>query len=180
MMSAKDKQSKNKVVEEKLLKDLNSKLSASVQCQKARRLFVLIDHDQLVDTCTKAYESGFEHLSTIAATDWLEEGKIELTYHLWSYSHNHLLTIKTKIDRKKPKISSISSIWGGNAETCERECHELFGVKFKGNLNLTPLFLEDWEGPPPFLKDFNWREYVKKEDYDQSNPREKVYFEVKK
>ena len=177
MMSAKDKQSKNKVVEEKLLKDLNSKLSASVQCQKARRLFVLIDYDQLVDTCTKAYESGFEHLSTIAATDWLEEGKIELTYHLWSYSHNHLLTIKTKIDRKKPKISSISSIWGGNAETCERECHELFGVKFKGNSDLSPLFLEDQEDMHPFRKDFDWREYVREEHYDKEDEREVVYYD---
>ncbi len=179
-MSAKDKQNKNKSIEEKLIKDLNSKLDTTVHCQKERRLWISINPDQIVETCSKAYELGFEHLSTISVTDWLDEGKHEVTYHLWSYSYNHLLTIKTKIDRKKPKISSINSIWGGNAETCERECHELFGVIFEGNPNLTPLFLEDWAGPPPFLKDFNWREFVKKDMYDQNNPREKVYFEVKK
>ncbi|MHA1346663.1 MAG: NADH-quinone oxidoreductase subunit C [Candidatus Heimdallarchaeaceae archaeon] len=180
MMSAKSKQTKKQSIEEKLIEDLNSALDVTVNYQKERRLWVIIEPNLIVDTCIKAYELGFEHLSTISVTDWLDEGKLEVTYHLWSYTHNHLLTIKTKIDRKKPKISSLTSIWGGNAETCERECHELFGVKFEGNTNLTPLFLEDWDGPPPFLKDFNWREFVKEELYDQSNPREKVYFEVKK
>ncbi len=179
-MSTMSDDSKNSLLEEKLIKNLNTKLGVSINFQKERRLWTSIDSDKIVDICTKAYEMGFEHLSTISVTDWLEEGKHELVYHLWSYSHKVLLTIKTKIDRKNPNISSINSIWGANAETCERECHELFGVKFEGNPNLTPLFLEDWEGPPPFLKDFNWREYVKEETYDQNNPREKVYFEVKK
>lgn len=165
---------------DKLVKDLSSKLEVPVDRQKEKRLWVTVDHSKIVEACSTAHEMGFEHLSTIAATDWLEEGKFELTYHLWSYNYNILLTIKTKIDRKNPTISSINSIWDKNAETCERECHELFGIKFQGNKNLTPLFLEDWEGPPPFLKDFNWREYVVKEIYDEKNPREEVYFEVKK
>lgn len=179
-MSKKDKEHSKTKTEETLIEDLSTKLLAPVNFQKRRRLWISIDPENIVETCTNSYDMGFEHLSTISATDWLEESKIELGYHLWSYTYKVLLTIKTKIDRKNPKISSVNMIWGTNAETCERECHELFGVKFKGNDNLTPLFLEDWNGPPPFLKDFNWREYVREEIYEKSNPREEAYFEVKK
>jgi len=163
-----------------LVKTLSSELGASVNPGRERRLWVEINPANIVDACMKVQKIGFEHLSTISAVDWLEEGRFELVYHLWSYQYNTLLSIKTKIDRKKPSISSINSIWDTYAETCEREIHELFGIDFKGNKNLIPLFLEDWEGPPPFLKDFNWREFTMKEHYKEDNPREKVYFEVKK
>ncbi len=174
-MTAIEQEKKTDIVEK-----LSSELDASVVLKTDRRLWVTIDSSKVVDTCLKAQQMGFEHLSTISAVDWLEEGRFELVYHLWSYKYNSLLSIKTKIDRNKPSISSINSIWDTYAETCERECHELFGIDFKGNSNLTPLFLEDWKGPPPFLKDFNWREYTLKELYDEENPREKAYFEVKK
>ena len=179
-MNAIEHKNKKTSIEKKLIDDLTSKLKTSVIFQRERRLWVSIDPSKIVETCSVSHEMGFDHLSTISVTDWLEEGNFEITYHLWSYEYNILLTIKTRIDRKKPVISSINSIWDTNAEACERECHELFGVIFEGNSNLTPLFLEDWKGPPPFLKDFNWRDYVAKEMYDKKNPREETYFEVKK
>jgi NADH:ubiquinone oxidoreductase subunit C len=37
--------------------------------------------------------------------------------------------------------------------------------------------LENWEGPNPFRKDFNWREYVRNKFYDKKNEREKVYYD---
>ncbi len=163
-----------------LIENLSSEFDASVVLRNERRLWVEIAPSRIVDVCLKAQQLGFEHLSTISAIDWLEEGRFELVYHLWSYNNKSLLSIKTKIDRKKPSISSINSIWDTYAETCEREIHELFGIDFQGNSNLTPLFLEDWQGPPPFLKDFNWRDYTLKEHYKEENPREKAYFEVKK
>ena len=42
-----------------------------------------------------------------------------------------------------------------NAAMHERETWEMFGIKFRGNRMLKPLFLEDWRGPPPFRKDFD-------------------------
>ena len=53
----------------------------------------------------------------------------------------------------------------------------MFGVKFEGNDDLSPLFLEDWLGPPPFRKDFDWRKYVREKYYDKKNERENIYFE---
>ncbi len=88
-----------------------------------------------------------------------------------------LLTIKIRISRKNPSAPSVSSIWDRNAQIHEREMHEMFGVEFKGNDDLAPLFLDDWQGLPPFRKDFDWREYVKKEFYNKDNEREVVYRE---
>ena len=130
-----------------------------------------------MDLCSYSREIGFEHLSSISVTDWLDDGKYEITYHLWSYTDKILITLKTKIDRKNPSIASVDSIWGGSAQIHERELHEFFGVIFEGNDDLSPLFLEDWDGLPPFRKDFNWREYVKDEYYDKQNEREKSYWD---
>lgn len=43
----------------------------------------------------------------------------------------------------------------------EREIWELFGIIFDGNAMLKPLFLEKWNGPPPFRKEFDWKKFVK-------------------
>ena len=124
-----------------------------------------------------AKRKGFGHLSSISVTDWIEEGKYEVTYHLWSYSDKLLLNVKTKISRDDPVTLSAISLWGANAQIHERELHELFGVNFRGNLDPSPLFLEGWDKTPPFKKDFNWRDYVRKELLDKSNKREKGYWE---
>lgn len=163
--------------EAEILEELDSKFDVKGKIQRERRIWISIDKKKLIELCDWSKNQGFEHLSAISVTDWVKEGRFEVTYHLWSYKDKILLTLKTKIDRKKPVIKSVTSIWEESAQIHERELHELFGVKFKGNLDLSPLFLEDWEEPPPFRKDFDWREYVREEFYDKENEREKVYYD---
>lgn len=162
--------------EAKILEIINSEFKVKGRIQK-RRIWITINKENLMDMSKYVKEMGFEHLSSISVTDWIKEGKYEVTYHLWSYNEKILLTIKTKIDRDKPVIESMASIWGESAQIHERELHELFGVKFEGNPDLTPLFLEEWQGSPPFRKDFDWRDYVRSEYYDEGNEREKVYYD---
>lgn len=166
---------KAKAVE--IIEDIESKFKVECRIQGEQRLWVKFDKGDLMDACSYLHSKGFEHLSAMSITDWVKEGKYEVTYHLWSYSNKILLTLKTKINRKNPTIGSVDSIWGGNAQIHERELHEFFGIKFEGNNDLSPLFLEDWDGPPPFRKDFNWREYVRDEYYDKQNEREKGYWD---
>ena len=163
--------------ETELLDEIKSKFKVDGRIQRERRIWVSTDENKLMKLSNWLKDRGFTHLSAISATDWLEEGKYEITYHLWSYDDKMLVTVKTKIDREKPAIDSVTPIWNENAQIHERELHELFGVKFKGNSDLSPLFLEDWKGLPPFRKDFDWREYVREEFYDRENEREKVYYD---
>ena len=160
-----------------LLGKIKSRFNVDCRIQRDRRLWVSTDKNKFMDMTKWLKEQGFVHLSTISVTDWLEEGKYELTYHFWSYDDNTLLTLKIKIDRKNPTIDSLTPIWKESAQIHERELHELFGLKFKGNPDLSPLFLEDWRGPPPFKKDFDWRNYVREEFYKKNNEREKIYYD---
>ena len=163
--------------ETELLDEIKSKYKLEGKIQKERRICISITKNNLIAILKELKNLGFIHLSSISVTDWLDEGNYEITYHLWSYDDKILFTVKTKISRDKPEIQSVTPIWEENAQIHERELHELFGVKFKGNLDLSPLFLEDWRGPPPFRKDFNWREYVKENYYDIGNKRETVYYD---
>jgi len=165
------------VKETELLDEMESKLEVKGRIQRNRRIWISTDKNKLMKTLNWLKDHGFVHLSAISVTDWLEEGKYELTYHLWSYNDKILVTVKTKIDRNRPEINSVIPIWNESAQIHERELHELFGVKFKGNPDLSPLFLEDWNQMPPFRKDFDWREYVRKKFYDKKNEREKVYYD---
>lgn len=163
--------------ENKLLGKIISKFNVDGRVQRKRRVWVNIDKENLVELCTFIKDEGITHLSAISVTDWIKEGEYEITYHLWSYENKILLTLKTRIDRENPVIQSVQSVWGESAQIHERELYELFGVKFEGNTELSPLFLEDWHGPPPFRKDFDWRAYVREKYYDKENEREKSYFE---
>jgi NADH-quinone oxidoreductase subunit C len=163
--------------ENKVIDEISSKFKVEGKFQRERRIWVATDKESLIALCEFARALGFEHLSAISVTDWPGEGTFELTYHLWSYSERILLTIKTRIDRANPVIDSVVPLWKENAQIHERELHELFGVEFKGNQDLAPLFLEEWDGPPPFRKDFNWRDYVREREYDRENERERAYWD---
>jgi len=163
--------------ETELLDEIKKKFNVEGEVKRSQRIFISVDSNKLVELCKWIKDNGYVHLSSISVTDWLEKGNFEVTYHLWSYDDRILVTIKTKISRNKPVISSVTSVWGENAEIHERELHELFGVKFKGNKDLTPLFLENWQGPAPFRKDFDWRDYVRDKFYNKENEREKIYYD---
>jgi NADH-quinone oxidoreductase subunit C len=163
--------------ENELLQRIRSRFDLKGSITNERRIWLTIKDRRLLEICSWMKDQGFIHLSAISVTDWIEEGKYEITYHLWSYKLNLLVTIKTKIDREDPVIPSVIDIWKENAQIHEREMHEMFGVKFKGNRDLAPLFLEDWNGPPPFRKDFNWREYVREECFSSENKRENAYYD---
>jgi len=163
--------------ESKLLDEIKSKFKVDGKIQRKQRMWLSTDVNKVMEVNKWLKERGFEHLSAISVTDWLKEGKYEITYHLWSYDDKMLVTVKTKIDRKNPSIDSVTSIWGENAQIHERELHELFGVKFKGNTDLSQLFLEDWNDVPPFRKDFDWKDYVREKFYDAKNEREVHYYD---
>lgn len=125
-----------------------------------------VKKDTFYDVLCSYKEEGFDHLSDITCVDYLNEREFEIIYHLWSHGKKERLAIKVRIERESPSIRSVVGIWAG-AQIHERENHELFGIEFWGNPDLSPLFLEDWGEIPPLRKDFNAREYVKREYYGE-------------
>ena len=163
--------------DQEILAKITSEFKVKGEVRRERRIWLDTPTDGFVNFCKWLKEQGFMHLSAISAIDWPDENMFELAYHLWSYQDKILITSKVKIDRQNAVIDSVSKVWDGSAQVHEREIHELFGIKFEGNNNLTPLFLEDWQGLPPFRKDFDWREYVRVNYYDSQNERERVYYD---
>ena len=163
--------------ESALVDTIKSKFHAKCHMPRDRRLWFSADKNKFLEIAKWIKEQGFVHLSSISVTDWLEERKFEITYHFWSYDDNILITLKIKIDRSNPTIDTLTPIWKESAQIHERELHELFGVNFKGNPDLSSLFLDGWEGPPPFKKDFDWKKYVREKFYSKDNERERAYYE---
>ena len=102
----------------------------------------------------------FEVLSDQTALDWPKEEKIQIVYHLFSYTHNHQIVLKVDLPRDNPKIATLENVWKV-ANWFEREVYDLFGVIFEGHSDLRRIMLpEDWVGYP--LR----KDYVEQEEYD--------------
>ena len=115
-------------------------------------------------------KNGFTHLASIEYVDWIKENEFELVYNLFSYVRKMTIFLKVRIPRDKPIYRTFMDIWPV-AMTHEREAHEMMGIVFEGNPNLTPFILEDWKEIPPMRKDFDARKFVK-EHYDTIPPVE--------
>lgn len=103
----------------------------------------------------------FDQLSCITGLDnGPETNSMELIYQLYSIPFNHHLTVKVKLDREAPTISSLSSIWK-TADWHEREAYDLLGIHFEGHPDLRRILLPaDWEGHP-LRKDYKHQEYYR-------------------
>jgi NADH-quinone oxidoreductase subunit C len=106
-------------------------------------------------------EMGFIHLSHISCVDWIEEGELEVVFIVWSPKDKIKVFVRTRIDRDNPVMENVDMIWR-QANTYERELREMFGVQFTGLVAPDEFILEDWQGPPPFRRDFDTAEYAEK------------------
>jgi NADH-quinone oxidoreductase subunit C len=105
---------------------------------------------------------AFDALNDLCGVDYLEtdpkkknppEPRIEVVYHLYSYSLRHWLVLKAKLPRwqdgvagKLPEIDSVSSIWAV-ADWHERETYDLMGIEFRNHPGLKRILCpEDWVG----------------------------------
>jgi NADH-quinone oxidoreductase subunit C len=131
-----------------------------------KRISLVVKKEDFYQILSQLKDKGFNHLSDVTAVDYIDEQEFELIYHLWSHGEKIRAIVKIRIPRESPKVKSVTPLWTGG-QMHEREIHELFGVKFEGNPNLSELFLEDWEEIPPFRKDFDTRKYVKEKYYSE-------------
>jgi len=89
---------------------------------------------------------AFDYLSETHGTDF--ETNMEIYNHLYSYQNRQSVALKVKIDRDKPVVDSLTSLWAG-ANWPEREGYDLLGIVFNGHPNLTRIMMpDDWVGHP--------------------------------
>jgi NADH-quinone oxidoreductase subunit C len=91
----------------------------------------------------------FDSLSCLTAIDQgPEAGKMEVIYTLYSIPNHVTMHLRVMLDREKPSVSSVSSVWR-TADWHEREAFDFYGIQFEGHPDLRRILLpEDWEGHP--------------------------------
>lgn len=94
---------------------------------------------------------GFALLSSISGVDMLDH--LQTVYHLFSLPRRQVLQFRVRIDRQKPEVDSVVSVWLG-ANWLEREVYDLFGIRFLGHPDLRRILLDDDFAGYPLLKTF--------------------------
>ena len=152
--------------EEEIVNKFKSRFAESVKetkIDRARRITITCDKDHILEIAKFTRdEIAFDHVIGICGIDFPTHKKIEVLHFLGSTTnqdvHGIILILKTELPRENPSIASVVTVWEG-AHFHERETFEMFGVKFEGHPDLRKLLtLDNWEGPPPMLKDIKFPE----------------------
>jgi len=142
-------------------------------------LTLYVKNEAVVDVCRALKDDPdlrFDFLADLTAIDRLKEMKkgeprFYVVYHLFSTSTKRRIRLKAPALGNPPAIVSVTPVWRG-ADWHERECFDMFGVRFEGHSDLRRILMpEDWEGHP-LRKDFpvydqEPYEYLKKQLADE-------------
>ena len=101
----------------------------------------------------------YDYLSDVTAVEYRDaEVPIEVVWHLRSLPFRRFLRIKTELRKGQPlEVDSVYDIYRG-ADWLERECFDMFGIKFKGHPDLRRILMwESYKEGFPLRKDFPLR-----------------------
>ncbi len=79
--------------------------------------------------------------------------RFEVIYLLLSLEFNHRLMVKVQVEEDDPVVPSVTGLYRA-ATWPERECFDMYGIRFKGHPELKRLLM--WDGFPahPLRKDY--------------------------
>ena len=90
---------------------------------------------------------GCRFFSFSSAVDWKEQG-LEVVARVDNLDDRVGLFMKTRLGPGVSQCPSLTSVYRG-ANWMERECYDMFGIRFDGHPDLRRMLLsDDWEGHP--------------------------------
>jgi NADH-quinone oxidoreductase subunit C len=97
-------------------------------------------------------QSDMSMLTDLTAVDYPErDPRFEVVAHLYSLSLGHRLRIKSRVGDREGEtveLDTLTDLWG-SANWLERECFDMFGVKFLEHPDLRRILLyPEFEGHP--------------------------------
>jgi NADH-quinone oxidoreductase subunit C len=104
-------------------------------------------------------DQRYDFLSDVTAVEYRDfDSPIEVVWHLRSLPYRRFLRVKAVLPRNAPlAIASVWDIWKG-ADWLERECYDMFGIRFEGHPDLRRLLMwETYKEGFPLRKDFPLR-----------------------
>jgi NADH-quinone oxidoreductase subunit C len=101
----------------------------------------------------------YTYLSDVTAVEYRDvERPLEVVWHLRSIAFRRFLRLKVLIPKGQPlEVPSVYEVFRG-ADWLERECYDMFGVRFAGHPDLRRLLMwEQYKEGFPLRKDFPLR-----------------------
>ena len=104
---------------------------------------------EIVSVVTFLKSQGFAMLIDITAVDRLgREPRFDVVYQLYSIDVKSWLRLKVQVGGDSPSVPSIAHVYA-SANWAERECFDMFGIRFRGHPDLRRILMpEDWQGHP--------------------------------
>ena len=134
----------------------NAQLGPSVAVVQSHDMPVLqLSRDDLFHVVHRLKdEFAFDLLLDVTAVDWpLRTPRFDVVYHFYSTQHRDRVRIKTVVDSTEPVIDSLTPLYG-SANFMERECHDMYGIVFRGNPDMRPILLYEGFVGHPLRKDY--------------------------
>ena len=113
-------------------------------------LALLVEPAALLDVVHALKDQfGFDMFLDVTAVDWPErEPRFDVVWHFYSTSHFVRVRVKARVSLADPTVDTLVPLYG-SARYMERECHDMYGIRFRGNDDLRPILLyEGFEGHP--------------------------------
>ncbi len=96
----------------------------------------------------------FDLFLDVTAIDWLGQSpRFEVVHHFYSTLHKARVRLKTRVPQEDPAVDSLKPLFG-SAAFMERECHDMYGIVFRGNDDLRPILLYEGFVGHPLRKDY--------------------------
>ena len=94
-------------------------------------------------------EFGFDLFLDVTAVDWPDRNpRFDVVWHFYSTRGRARVRVKARVPEATPVAPSLTALYG-SAAFMERECHDMYGIRFEGNDDLRPILLyEGFEGHP--------------------------------
>jgi NADH-quinone oxidoreductase subunit C len=106
----------------------------------------------LVQTLKSACK--FDMLLDVTAIDWPgRQPRFDVVWHFYSTTHRVRVRVKAQVAESEPAVDSLVRHYG-SAAFLERECHEMYGIRFNGNADLRPILLYEGFVGYPLRKDY--------------------------
>lgn len=117
-------------------------------------LALAIPAGEVLSTATRLKALSFDLLLDVTAVDWPSRLlRFDVVHHFYSTTQALRVRTKTAVSEADPVVDSLTSLYG-SAHFMERECHDMYGIVFRGNADLRPLLLYEGFVGHPLRKDY--------------------------
>jgi NADH-quinone oxidoreductase subunit C len=127
-----------------------------VEATILRDALVLVVPPAAVSDTARRLKTEFacDLLADVTAVDWHAQApRFEVVYHFYSTSSHVRVRLKTRLPEEEASVESLVPLFG-SANFMERECHDMYGIIFRGHPDLRPILLYEGFHGHPLRKDY--------------------------